>query len=113
MKTNNKRKKYKFNRMKYNIFIFLVFVLFLGIGYSVLGTNLSILGSVMVARYKEPIIKTTTYSDKTAFRSDTYRSKIKTITLNNKIDPPANVIASWDIGEAQNGNVMAYIMFDH
>ena len=58
---------------------------------------------------KMAIIKATPSNDITAFRSDTYREKIKTITLDDQINPPANVIESWDIGEHQNGDVMAYI----
>ena len=58
----------------------------------------------------QPIIQPVNgFSDKTAFRSDTYRTYIKTINLSDEINPPANVIESWDIGVAQNGNVMAYI----
>ena len=58
---------------------------------------------------KPAIIKATSSEDTTAFRSDTYRAKIKTITLDDQINPPSNVIESWDIGEHQNGDVMAYI----
>ena len=56
-----------------------------------------------------PMLKPTFERDKSAFRSDTYKEKIKTITLDNKINEPANTIKSWDIGVDQNGNVMAYI----
>ena len=56
-----------------------------------------------------PTIQTTSYTDVTTFRSDTYREKIKTITLGNEINPPEDVVESWDIGVDQNGNVMAYI----
>ena len=56
-----------------------------------------------------PMIKITSTDDTSAFRSDTYREKIKTITLDNKISKPANTIESWDIGVNQNGDVMAYI----
>ncbi len=47
--------------------------------------------------------------DTRAFRSNTYRDKIKTITLADQISPPENVVESWDIGVNQNGDVMAYV----
>ena len=56
-----------------------------------------------------PIIQATYEDDTTAFRSDTYRDSIKTITLDDQINPPADVVTSWDIGVHQNGDVMAYI----
>ena len=55
------------------------------------------------------ILMVTDDEDTTAFRSDTYREKIKTINLDDQISPPANVIESWDVGVHQNRDVMAYI----
>ena len=103
------RRKVRFDHKKRNILIFLVFVLFLGIGYSVLGTDLGITGNISLTKYKQPIIRTTSSTDQTAFKSLTYRDKIKTVTLDDKIEPPNNVVASWDVSEARNGNVMAYV----
>ena len=57
-----------------------------------------------------PVLAATTMTDKTAFRSDTYKQNIKTITLEEEINIPDDAIESWDVGEAQNGNVMAYIV---
>ncbi len=57
-----------------------------------------------------PIIKPFNgFHDRTAYRSYAYIEKIKIINLSDEINPPANAIDSWDIGVAQNGNVMAYI----
>jgi len=84
-------------------------VLFLGIGFSVLGTDLGITGIINLAKYRLPIIRATSQTDQTSFKSLTYRDKIKTITLDDEILPPDNVVASWDISEARNGNVMAYV----
>jgi predicted ribosomally synthesized peptide with SipW-like signal peptide len=56
-----------------------------------------------------PIIKPTSENDTTAFRSETYKSNIRTIILDNHINPPADVVDSWDIGVNQNGDVMAYL----
>ena len=103
------RRKVRFDHKKRNILIFLVFVLFLGIGYSVLGTDLGITGIINLAKYRLPIIRATSQTDQTAFKILTYRDKIKTITLDDEILPPDNVVASWDISEARNGNVMAYV----
>ena len=56
------------------------------------------------------VLKSTTESDRSAFRSDTYRNSIRTITLDDHINPPSGYIESWDVSEEQNGNVMAYIV---
>lgn len=61
------------------------------------------------AKQSQPTIKASSVSDRSAFRSDTYRENIKTLTFNDTISPPSNVIESWDIGVDENGNVMAYI----
>ena len=55
------------------------------------------------------ILKSTTDSDTTAFRSSTYKEKIKTITFENKINVPASATESWDIG-VNAGKVMAYVI---
>ena len=57
-----------------------------------------------------PKLLATTINDKKAFRSDTYKQKIKTITFERGINVPANAVASWDIGVNQNGDVMAYVV---
>ena len=54
------------------------------------------------------VIKEGNY-DYTAFWNANYINKIKVITLNDRIRPPANVIESWDISESQTGDVMAYL----
>ena len=55
------------------------------------------------------VLRATSSSDRTAYRSDTYRNNIKTITLDDHINPPSGYIESWDVSEGNNGNVMAYI----
>ena len=64
--------------------------------------------NAMVQNYA--ILKSTTTSDTTAFRSATYKTKIKTITFEDKINVPETAIESWDIGVSENGNVMAYVI---
>ena len=109
----NKRKVIVEYDMK-KLLIFLVFVLFLGIGYSAIETDLDITGNIGLSEYIEsrPTIKVTNSDDRSAFRSDTYRERIKIINLDDEINPPNNVVASWDIGVDQNENVMAYITVD-
>ena len=55
------------------------------------------------------ILKATTQSDTTAFRSSTYKTKIKTITFEDKINVPSDATESWDIG-VNAGKVMAYVI---
>ena len=56
------------------------------------------------------VLRATSSSDRTAYRSDTYRNNIKTITLDDHINPPSGYIESWDVSEGNNGNVMAYVV---
>ena len=55
------------------------------------------------------ILESTGRLDTTAFRSATYKEKIKTITFENKINIPSAAIESWDIG-VNPGKVMAYVI---
>ena len=55
------------------------------------------------------ILESTGRLDTTAFRSATYKEKIKTITFENKINIPSDAIESWDIG-VNPGKVMAYVV---
>ena len=56
------------------------------------------------------VLKATYKEDTTMFRAPEYKEKIKTITFQDTINVPADAIESWDIGVAQNGNVMAYLV---
>ena len=101
-KNSNKRK------LILNIFLFLF--LLIGVGYSTVFTSLGINGDIILLNYRDLNIKQTSSTDRTAFRSDTYRENIKTITLSDSISAPSNVIESWDISENGSGGVMAYIV---
>ena len=57
-----------------------------------------------------PMIKRTDGNDRIAFRSDTYRENIKTLTFEDEIDVPNDAIASWDVSANENGTVMAYVV---
>ena len=48
----------------------------------------------------------------TDFHTDAYRSKITTIITKNDNIVPATAVASWDISEAGDGSVMAYVEDD-
>ncbi len=48
----------------------------------------------------------------TDFHADDYRSKITTITTKKDNIVPATAVESWDISEAQDGSVMAYVEDD-
>ncbi len=60
-------------------------------------------------RDRMAVIGVTNENDTSAFRSSTYKANIKTITLENELNPPADAIESWDIGDIHNGDVMAYV----
>ena len=57
-----------------------------------------------------PVMDTYTNRLSTTYLSDTYKDKIKTLTLKGVIEEPNNAVESWDIGVEQNGNVMAYLV---
>ncbi|MBR1936543.1 MAG: BspA family leucine-rich repeat surface protein [Bacilli bacterium] len=59
---------------------------------------------------ERPTIKQYMETTNSDIKSDTYRDNIKIINIGTQINPPNNVIESWDIGVDQNGNVMAYIV---
>ena len=50
-----KRRKFRFSHFKRNILLFLVFVLFLGMGYSVLSTDLGISGTLNLSKYPRTV----------------------------------------------------------
>ena len=54
-----------------------------------------------------PMIDTYENTLKNTYLSDTYREKIKTITLSDSIDIPNNAIMTWDISAGHTGKVIA------
>ena len=103
----NKRKRFK-NHKKLLLSIALSLVLFIGIGYSAVKDSLLVSSGAQFSPV--PILKATSTSDTSAFRSSTYKTKIKTITFEDEISIPNNATASWDIGANQNGDVMSYVI---
>ena len=73
--------------------------------------NFSITVNTVQGSYNKEgaVLKSASSLGDTAYRSDTYKSNIKTITLDDHINPPSGYIESWDVSEGNNGNVMAYI----
>lgn len=57
-----------------------------------------------------PIIMAFEADSTVAYKSETYAPNIKTINLEKTINVPSDAVESWDIGQAQNGNVMAYVV---
>ena len=60
--------------------------------------------------YGPAILLSTTEKDKTKFRSDEYKQKIKKITFERGINVPENAVDSWDIGVNKIGDVMSYLV---
>ena len=55
------------------------------------------------------VLKPTYQYDTSDFRESDYVWNIASIIFDDRINPPDNYIESWDVSEAHNGNVMAYI----
>ena len=73
--------------------------------------EISILNSYINLNFSSiAIVKETSSSDTTAFRSSTYKEKIKTITFEDDINVPETAIESWDIGVSRTKDVMAYVV---
>ena len=99
-------RKSKFNKFLTIIALSLTF--FVTIGYARLKETLTITSSAKFSPI--PVLKATYEDDENAFRSSTYKEKIKTITFEDKINVPNNAIESWDVSEQQNGAYMAYVL---
>ena len=56
------------------------------------------------------ILKATSDKDESAFRSTTYKEKIKNIYFEKGINIPTTATESWDISKNSNGTVMAYVV---
>ena len=67
-------------------------------------------GNIVMPVYKKyAILKSTKSSDKTAFRSDKYKEKIKTITFEERVYIRENEIEVWDISSDRNESIIAYV----
>ena len=84
------------------------YLLFMTIGYSALSTNLNVDGVAVIKG--QPVLAATSSNDTSAFRSSTYKTKIKTITLEDKINVPDDAVEFWDVSAMQDGRVMAYVI---
>ncbi len=70
-----------------------------------------IIGSKLKAYMTEDDIKNNNFPS-TDFHTDDYRSKIASITTKKNNVVPTTAIESWDVSEAGNGSVMAYVEDD-
>ena len=64
------------------------------------------------SKIKSYITQDTTGLPQTDFHTDDYKSKITSITTKKDNIVPATATESWDISEAQDGSVMAYVEDD-
>ena len=102
---------HRYRKSKFNNFLTIIalsLTFFVTIGYARLKETLTITSSAKFSPI--PVLKATYYGDTDAFRSDTYKTKIKTITFEDKINVPDSAIESWDVSEQQNGAYMAYVV---
>ena len=86
------------------------YLFFMTIGYSALSTNLNVDGVAVIKGQPVAVLAATSSNDTSAFRSSTYEKKIKTITLEDKINVPDDAVESWDVSASQDGRVMAYVV---
>ena len=60
----------------------------------------------------DPIMKSYASSPKTDYHSDEYRSKVTSIVTKDNLEIPTTAIEYWDVSEAGDGSVVAYIEDD-
>ena len=60
----------------------------------------------------DPIMKRYTYNSNTDYHSSTYKSKITSIVTKDNMEIPSTAIESWDVSEAGDGSVIAYVEDD-
>lgn len=58
------------------------------------------------------IMQSWSLNSSTDFHNNSYRNKIISVEVLNDKNVPANAIASWDVSEAKDGSVMAWIIND-
>ena len=56
----------------------------------------------------DPIMKRYTFSTKTDYHSDEYKSKVTSIVTKDNLEIPTTAIEYWDVSEAGDGSVIAY-----
>ena len=94
-------------------FIFVIaimFFCFITIGYSLLSQTLFV--STGGKFDGVAMLLSTSNKDSTAFRNSTYKTNIKNIIFEDKINVPAEAIDSWDIGVSQTDDVIAFVVYN-
>ncbi len=66
----------------------------------------------IVSPQGEPIMRVYNSSSSTDYHNSIYKSSITSIVTSNSIDIPETAIESWDVSEAGDGSVIAYIEDD-
>ena len=99
---------YKNNQRKILFLSIFIVFLFMGIGYSILTSELGILGKVKVVGYKEPVLALNTTTSK-IFNKTLARSTVEKIEFKDSSEIPDNVIDSWDASANNDSSVIAYI----
>ncbi len=105
------RKKYKFFITIFLVCLFLLTTL-ISVGFSALNQDLSISGDIEYEQDLGNVLMRWKEGDTTDFHSDTYKTKVKTVSFLDSIDIPVNAIESWDVSEQGTGRVMAWIIED-
>ena len=89
--------------------LFLVLLLFIGIGYSILNTNLGIDGTIQLS--KKPVGTLKKQNDREeniTFGKEIARASFESIEVVDHMNIPEDAIDSWDASEEQNKSVKAW-----
>lgn len=103
------RKHHK--KRKYNLIFFLLIILIfsLTIGYSAFSTNINLSAKGNI-KDKSRVIQS--FNNKTGrdFHTEFYENNIITITFLDNVTVPSNAVEKWDVSEAKDGGVIAYVI---
>ncbi len=103
-----RRRKRKNKQMKFIMITSLSLLFILAVGYAAFSTNLNITAKGNILE-KSRVIKSWSDSSDEDFHTDFYRENIITATFLDTNKVPDNAIDSWDVSEARDGGVMAYV----
>ena len=104
-----RRKRRKNNQTKLIMITSLSLLFILTVGYAAFSTNINITAKGNI-KEKSRVIKSYTKTSKEDFHSDYYRPKIVTANFRKTNRVPNNAIESWDVSEAKDGGVMAWLV---
>ena len=105
-----KTRRYKNKRKKKIIIISTLCLLFFMVaGYAAFETNLNITAKGNIAD-RSRVIQSWTATSQEDFHSDYYRENIVSATFLDNARVPSNAAQSWDVSEAKDKGVMAYVV---